>query len=226
MKISPHGYRIVAVLSCVGIVAIGGIAWCARALHPSFWFSAALPCIFIGWVLWFFRDPQRTPPPRNDVMVSPADGTVSDITPFDGDAATTAEGEHVKIGIFMSIFNVHVNRSPCAGRVLDVIHRPGVFLDARRPESSERNESVTSTISYQHRGRTCTVTVRQVAGLIARRIVTSVGPGREVAMGERIGMIRFGSRLELIVPRAVIGNVAVSPGQRVTAGETILIETA
>lgn len=229
MNISPHGYRAVAVLSCVALVALGGTAWCAFALHPAFWFAAALPCVFAGWVLWFFRDPKRTPPGRDDVMVSPADGTVSDVTHVGGDSATTAEeaeGAQVKIGIFMSIFNVHVNRSPCTGRVLDVTYRPGAFLDARRPESSERNESVTSTISYEHRGRAWTVTVRQVAGMIARRIVTSIVAGREVAMGERIGMIKFGSRLELIVPRAVVGRVAVSPGQHVTAGETILIETA
>jgi phosphatidylserine decarboxylase len=126
-----------------------------------------------------------------------------------------------KIGIFMSLASVHVNRSPCAGRVEKVMHCPGRFLDARDPDSSTENESAAIAIADAD-GRGVTVLVRQVAGVLARRIVCAVAAGDRLECGQRIGMIKFGSRAEVYVPAGSGFEVMVAPGRRVRAGETIL----
>lgn len=170
------------------------------------------------WVVWFFRDPERATPQDPAAFVAPADGRVADITPLGPDNPLGEPG--LRIGIFMSIFNVHVNRMPCDGRVVDVEHQPGAFLDARDPHAAERNESTTITL------RCCkpdaTVIVRQVAGLLARRIVTDLAPEQSVRAGQRFGMIKFGSRLEMLLPESLDCEVCVEPGQPVRAGETVL----
>jgi len=202
----------------VGATVVLGVLTAAGVL--TFWPAALLPGALWLYVVAFFRDPDRTPEAGGGFL-SPADGTVADVTPVGPEGPLGVES--VRIGVFMSIFNVHVNRSPCAGRVTKVAHHDGGFVDARRPEASDRNESATVWLDGEVDGRAVPVVVRQIAGLIARRIVTDVEPGRELRRGERIGMVKFGSRVELIVPAEWAGRVAVEPGQRVRAGRTVLV---
>lgn len=184
---------------------------------------AAVPGLVWLWVLWFFRDPDRTPPDDESLMVSPADGVVADITMLGPEAELGQDA--VKIGVFMNVFNVHVNRSPCDGEVVDVTHRPGAFLDVRDPAAAERNEAATIRMTHTRGGREYPVLVRQIAGLVARRIVTDLTVGQGLCRGERIGMIKFGSRLELILPKELVAEVRVELGQKVCAGETPLVAT-
>jgi len=195
----------------------------ALAAAVSVWFLAAAgpPLALWAWVLAFFRDPHRSPPAGEGLLVSPADGRVADVTPLGPESPLGRDG--LRVGVFMSVFNVHVNRSPCDGRVIRVEHRPGAFLDARDPHAAERNESAAVHLLARIAGAEHAVVVRQVAGLLARRIVTDVREGQELRRGERIGMIKFGSRLELLVPRELVGRVKVRVGQKVRAGETVLV---
>jgi phosphatidylserine decarboxylase len=124
----------------------------------------------------------------------------------------------------MSIFNVHVNRCPFDGVVERIDHQPGAFFDARSAQAIERNESATIYLTVRHEQREYPVVVRQIAGRVARRIVTDLRPGQQVARGQRIGMIKFGSRCELLVPIELAGRVAVEVGQTVTAGRSVLVE--
>ena len=197
------------------------LVWLAWAV--SWWLLAILaaPLAAWGWVLWFFRDPPRDTPPAGELFLSPADGTLSDITPIGPDGELGRNG--VKLGIFMSIFDVHVNRSPADARVRAVEHRSGAFLDARDPSAGERNESATIHMTYERGGMEYPIVVRQVAGLIARRIITDLTEGQTLRRGERIGMIKFGSRVELLLPDELVGEVRVEVGRHVRAGETVLV---
>ncbi len=206
------------VAACVLIIALAAkVAWPLAAI-------AILPLVVYGWVLWFFRDPQRNIPTGAGLLVAPADGTVTDITPLGPDSPLGCEG--VQIGIFMSVFSVHVNRSPAAGRVEKVVHAKGLFLDARDPHAGEKNESTTIYMTCTEGGRRFPIVVRQIAGLIARRIITDISAGLPVQRGVRIGMIKFGSRAELLVPAEHVGKVRVEVGQYASAGETVLVELA
>ncbi len=215
--LTSYGRREIALATMAGVVAAVAVGWLfvpATVLPLAVWF----------WVVWFFRDPNRRAPSEPGILLSPADGHVRDITPVGADSELGRAG--VKIGIFMSVFDVHVNRCPTEARVESVIYRPGVFLDARDPAASERNESATLRLICQQGQASHPVIVRQVAGLIARRIVTDVAIGQELAAGQRIGMIKFGSRVELIVPTELAGEIRVSQGQKVRAGETVLVAAA
>jgi len=184
----------------------------------------ALPIALWLEVLWFFRDPDRIAPKGDGLLISPADGHVADITNVGADSPLGCDG--VKIGIFMNVFDVHVNRSPAAARVVGCEHLAGAFLDARDPAAAARNESATIHLACAGGAddqAEYPLVVRQIAGLIARRIVTDVTEGRRLSRGERIGMIKFGSRVELFAPRERVGRVAVEVGQRVLAGATVLV---
>jgi len=191
----------------------------------GFWWWVAPLVVVLGlcwvWMLLFFRDPDRDIPRGEGLFVSPADGRVTDITNVGPESRLGCEG--LRVGVFMSIFNVHVNRSPCDGRVEEVAYTRGAFLDARNPHASERNESAAIRMIHSHNGKEYPVLVRQIAGLVARRIVTDVSEGQVVSRGERIGMIKFGSRLELMLPRELVGDVRVRLGDRVRAGRSVLI---
>jgi phosphatidylserine decarboxylase len=128
----------------------------------------------------------------------------------------------VQIGIFMGLMDVHVNRSPCGGRIAQISRQKGSFLDARDPHAWENNESVTVRIVHNHNGADHVVVVRQIAGLIARRIVTELAEGETVLRGQRIGMIKFGSRVELLAPSELAGEIPVQVGQKVYAGQSVL----
>ena len=157
------------------------------------------------------------------VLVSPADGTVAEVTELEHDEYIG--GPAVRIGIFLSIFNVHINRTPCATRVIRLRYERGEFLNALKPESALRNENMWIGLEEQefpHRP----LIVRQISGAIARRIVCDLKPGQRLARGEKFGMIKLGSRTELIVPKEDHLKVEVQVGQKVLGGETILISYA
>jgi phosphatidylserine decarboxylase len=170
--------------------------------------------------VWFFRDPERSIPEGEGIVLSPADGCVTDVTRLGPESLLGRNG--VQIGIFMSVFDVHVNRAPCQGRIEKIDRRKGTFLDARDQSAWQRNASATITMAHRLDGVEYPVIIRQIAGLIARRIVTDLVSGQAVAAGERIGMIKFGSRLEVLLPLELADRVCVQAGERVKAGQTLL----
>jgi phosphatidylserine decarboxylase len=221
VRLTKYGRREWAAATLVAAAGCGALAVMAWRMS---WLCLlpAIPIVLVWlWVTWFFRDPDRTPPEEPGVFLSPADGTVSDVTPVGSDSALGTDG--VQVAVFMSIFNVHVNRAPCDGRIESIEHHRGTFLDLRKPQAASRNESTTIRMTHTFGGRDHPVVVRQVAGLIARRIVTDITRGRTVRRGERIGMIKFGSRLELVVPDALAGEVCVAVGDKAVAGRTVLV---
>lgn len=168
--------------------------------------------IFLGlFVLFFFRDPQRTPPADPDTIVSPADGRVMEIVdePLNGKPGR-------RISVFLSIFDVHVNRSPIAGRITAIEYRTGKFYAAMRGRASAENEQN----SFYVQGERGEVVFKQIAGWIARRIVCWKAVGDSVIRGERVGMIRFGSRMDIWLPEGV--EIVTRPGQHVAGGTSIL----
>lgn len=222
MRLTPYGRKQILIAGvCAAVPLCASLV--LAAVHSPWWLLAAGVC-GASWlaVAAFFRDPHRTPPPGEALWVSPADGRVADVTALD---ASGPLGEpSVRIGIFMSVLNVHVNRSPLDAEVVEIIHRDGVFLDARDRGAIERNESATIRLKTVCGGRERSIVVRQIAGRIARRIVTDLAPGRRLRRGERIGMIKFGSRLELHVPAEMAQAVRVGVGERVRSGKTVLLE--
>jgi phosphatidylserine decarboxylase len=202
------------------LALFGGLSLAATVACAVFWWYAApfFGAIFL-FVVAFFRDPERQVPQGPGLVVAPADGRVTEISEADGPPLLA--GRIHKIGIFMSLTSVHVNRSPCSGRVEAVEHRPGRFLNAMAPAASAENESA-AVVLVDAEGRGGRVLVRQVAGLIARRIVTAVARGDRLERGQRLGMIKFGSRAEVYVPVDSGFEVLVKIGQSVKAGETIL----
>jgi phosphatidylserine decarboxylase len=184
---------------------------------------------FSAWALWFFlllflctvaffRDPERPVPPDPNLVVAAADGTVMDIVELDENEVLKSKTR--RVGIFLSIFDVHTNRAPIDGHVVYCQRRPGLFLDARQPDCSEKNESMT----WAFENPRVTIVVRQIAGAIARRIVAWAKVGDELNKGERFGMIRFGSRTELYLP--LNAEVLVKVGDHVLGGSTIIARLA
>ena len=220
--LSKHGLRTIVVATIgLGLLCVLA-AWGALRVSAVLWIVATMPAVVWLWTLWFFRDPDRTSPEGEHRFVSPADGIVADITPVGPDGRLGCEG--VKIAVFMSVFDVHVNRSPLGGQVDRIEHKKGSFLDVRDPLASERNESTTIYLTHTCCDEEYPVVVRQIAGLLARRIVTDISEGQTLLRGQRIGMIKFGSRLEFILPSTLIGEIRVGVGDRVTAGQTVLVE--
>ena len=162
--------------------------------------------------LAFFRDPEREVPSDPNLIVAPADGTVMDIIELE--ETEVLKGKTRRVGIFLSIFDVHTNRAPIDGRVVYRQRRPGLFLDARRADCSEKNESMTWAFENQR----VTIVARQITGAIARRIVGWANVGDELKKGDRFGMIRFGSRTELYLPLSA--TVLVKEGDHVAGGST------
>ncbi len=176
---------------------------------------AVIALVITAFVLYFFRDPHRVVPQDEGVVVSPADGKVIEISQG---SETSLQGQDVtRISIFMNIFNCHVNRSPLAGEVKQIVYYPGRFHSADKAKALMYNEHNRLLIEHDSGLQ---VTVVQVAGLIARRIVCWAEPGDRLRRGERFGMIRFGSRLDVYLPNKCA--VEVRKGQRVRAGESIL----
>jgi len=193
---------------------IGAAALLGASLWLAWWIPAAFSFLLLIGLLLFFRDPERTPPANPLALVSPADGKV--ICVDEAEDPCFGQGKFRRVGIFLSVLDVHVNRSPYAGTFEKTHYSAGEFLDARHLEVDLRNENQTWLLKTS-RG---TVLVRQIAGLIARRIVGWKKPGDSVQTGERFGMIRFGSRTDLYFPASCTPKV--QPGQRVVGGETVI----
>lgn len=180
-----------------------------------FWIGA----ILTAWCAYFFRDPERVTPVDDRLVISPADGVVSAVGP----AVPPRElgfgpGEMTRISVFMNVFSCHVNRSPARGRVTAIEYRPGKFVNAELDKASVENERNGVVIDSPN-GRIAAV---QVAGLVARRILCWAEPGSDLAPGERIGLIRFGSRVDVYLPLDAVPRVAL--GQTAVAGETVIAE--
>ncbi len=210
--ISPYaGWDLVLLFLLCGGLAVGlGIVHWALAIPPA--------VVFLG-VLFFFRDPPRRIPTQHDVLVAPADGRVTDIEEVE--EADYIRGRALRIGIFLSPLNVHVNRSPCDARVEYLVRRKGMHLPAYNPKAPARNVQTRIGLrETRHNGGP--ILVAQIVGKVARRIVCPVSEGTELARGQRFGMIRFGSRTELYVPvdAGFVAHVAV--GDRVRGGTTIM----
>jgi phosphatidylserine decarboxylase len=173
-----------------------------------------LSALLFAFCLNFFRDPNREVPPGEDIVVAAADGVVADIVEIDEDEVLKTKCK--RVGIFLNVFDVHVNKAPVAGKVTYLQHHPGLYLDARNPECSIKNEALTWAIE----GKYATLVIRQITGAIARRIVPWSKVGDTVEKGFRFGMIRFGSRTEIYLP--LTATVEVKIGDRVRGAETVI----
>jgi phosphatidylserine decarboxylase len=179
--------------------------------------------VLAGAVAWFFREPKRVSPTRPGLVVAAADGAVSHVVlaepPPELDLPA---GERLRISVFLSVFDVHVQRAPVSGVVTRAVYKPGKFLSADLDKASEDNERNSLLLTTDHGPGGTEVVVVQIAGLIARRIVCQVAEGEKVTVGDTYGLIRFGSRVDIYVP--VDSKVLVEPGQRTIGGETVLAE--
>ncbi|AUC54211.1 phosphatidylserine decarboxylase family protein [Sagittula sp. P11] len=205
----PEGRKFVAIAAAIAVVLF--LVW-----EPLGWLAAGVTV----WVYYFFRDPERVIPERPDVMVSPADGLVSLLEPAVPPAELgLGEAEMVRISVFMSVFNCHVNRLPSAGTVDVVAYRPGKFLNASLDKASEDNERNGLAVTLPDGRRYGVV---QIAGLVARRILCWTKNGDTLERGERFGLIRFGSRLDIYLPPGATPLVRI--GQTMVAGETVIAD--
>jgi len=207
--IHPDGWKFVAIAAAVTIVLF--LLW-----HPAGWVALILTL----WIAYFFRDPWRVTPVRPGLAVAPADGAVVavDRAPPPAELEMGAE-PMLRIGIFLSILDVHVNRMPVAGRVVKRVHRAGKFLNAGGAKAGEDNERMALRIAAKDGGD---IAVVQIAGLIARRILCDVDAGQDVIAGQRFGLIRFGSRTDVYLPPVWTPLAIV--GQRAVGGETVIAD--
>jgi phosphatidylserine decarboxylase len=187
------------------LLAAGVITWLAA------WFYAIPVLLLSAFFLWFFRDPERQIPALPGAVVSPGDGKVTDVSLVTADGIVSN-----RISIFLSVFDVHVNRSPIAGVIRDVRYQRGKFLNAMGANSAEENEQNIVTVE----GEGHTVVFKQIAGLIARRIVFNLEVGDHVACGQRVGLIKFGSRVDVLFDRDAA--IQVKQGDRVKGGASVL----
>jgi phosphatidylserine decarboxylase len=183
----------------------------ALAWFTGSWAWGIAPVLLAVFFLWFFRDPQRTVPGGEGLIVSPGDGLVTETV-----AINTPEGPRQRISIFLSVFDVHVNRSPIGGVLSRVRYQKGQYLNAMNPASAERNEQNVVTVH----GEGFEVTFKQIAGLLARRIVFNHAEGETVERGQRVGLIKFGSRVDVVIPAEAALRVKV--GERVKGGSSVL----
>jgi phosphatidylserine decarboxylase len=197
-----YGFSLLVVAAVV-VWFTGGWAW------------GVAPVLLAGFFLWFFRDPRRTIPTGAGLIVSPGDGLVTETVTI-----STPEGPRQRISIFLSVFDVHVNRSPIAGTLKSVRYRRGKYLNAMNPDSAEQNEQNIVTLRGQGADEGVEVTFKQIAGLLARRIVFNFAEGQAVERGQRVGLIKFGSRVDVVVPAGA--QLRVKVGQRVKGGASIL----
>jgi len=215
VRLAPEGWPFI--LPGWVLVVLG--AWVARG-SPWVWIPEVALFLLAVWLLIFFRDPTRTGPRGDQFVIAPADGKIVDVRVVDEPMYLKTQA--TRISIFMSVFDVHVNRYPATGMVELVRHHPGRFLHAASDKASLDNEQA----SVGLRGARGPLLVRQIAGLIARRIVTDGAAGDRATQGARMGIIRFGSRVDVFLPVAARSTVRVSVGDRVQAGATVLAEYA
>jgi phosphatidylserine decarboxylase len=208
VPINPEGYPFIGTFALVSLV----LFW---IWSPLGWIGTVLTL----WCVYFFRDPVRVTPVRDGILVSPADGRVSQITQAPPPKELGLGDRPLpRVSIFMSVFDCHVNRSPTAGRIERIVYRPGIFLNADLDKASEDNERNSFIIA----GADGRIGVVQIAGLLARRIVCFTREGDLIAVGGRLGMIRFGSRVDVYLPEG--GNFLVAEGHTMIAGETVIAD--
>ena len=197
---------------------LGGFFLLLAVLMGIFWWPLALPGLVVcGLIVWFFRDPRREIPTGAGTIVSPADGKLVEIVEIDDPVI----GPALRFGIFLSIFNVHANRASLPGRVVSVRYRPGKFLNALRPESTRENENLDIELSCSDIGGRI-IRIRQITGQFARRIVCWARVDDVFERGEMYGMIKLGSRTELVVPRDESLQIEAKIGDKVSAGSTVM----
>ncbi len=205
-KIHQEGYKFIAIAVIITLV-----------LYLLSGFLGLISLLLTIWVYYFFRDPERISINDENYLVSPADGLVLDVSEMNGPKEFVLEAKSFKkISIFMNVFDCHVNRSPCTGKVSEILYKPGKFLNASLDKASEDNERNYYKITNKN-GED--VIVVQIAGLIARRIVCESEENQELQQGSRIGMIRFGSRVDLYFENY---NTLIKVNQKTIAGETLL----
>ncbi len=208
VPVRREGWPFVAAFAVAAVIL--GMIW-----TPLFWIGL----ILTAWCAYFFRDPDRVVPVDDDFAISPADGIVSSVGMATPPTELDLGGEaRLRISVFMNVFSVHVNRAPVRGVVTKSVHKPGRFLNAELDKASDENERNSLLIDGPH-GPVAAV---QVAGLVARRILCWAVTGEEVGAGERFGLIRFGSRVDVYLPEGYTARVAI--GQTAIAGETVLAE--
>jgi phosphatidylserine decarboxylase len=193
----------------LGFIAAAVLVW----LVTASWLWAVAPFLLACFFFWFFRDPERPVPVEAGLVVSPADGKITEVARI-----LTPEGERIRLSIFLSVFDVHVNRSPIAGTVREVRYQKGKHLNALHSQSGEKNEQNLVTVQ----GDEFDVTFMQIAGILARRIVFRHRVGDFVERGQRVGLIKFGSRVNILLPDHAHLRVAV--GQRVKGGASVLAD--
>jgi phosphatidylserine decarboxylase len=211
VPVHRDGYKFIAIAAVVALVL-----WTLLPFSILAYVAAALT----AYVAYFFRDPPRVTALREGLVISPADGRVSMIEKVRPPAELgLGETERVRVSIFLSVFDVHINRSPIAGKITRSVYVPGAFLNAALDKASEENERRSLVVTMPSGGD---IAVVQIAGLIARRIVTFLKEGDNVGVGERFGLIRFGSRVDVYLPPG--RHASISVGQRAVGGETVLAD--
>ncbi len=198
-----------------------GIGLAVTVLLFLIWTPVGWICALLtAWVAYFFRDPDRVTPLRDGLVISPSDGRVATIEQVEPPPELAiAGGQRIRISIFLSLFDMHINRAPVAGKITRSVYVPGSFLRASNDQASEDNERRALVIETPGGAE---IAVLQIAGMISRRIVTYAGEGDTVGVGQRFGLIRFGSRVDVYLPQGQSSLVAV--GQRMVAGETVLAD--
>ena len=214
VRVAPEGWPFI--LPGWALVVLG--AWVARG-SPWVWIPEGALFLIAIWLLVFFRDPVRAGPRGEHYVIAPADGKIVDVRVVDEPLYLKAPA--TRISVFMSVFDVHVNRYPATGTIELLRYNPGKFLHAAAEKASLDNEQASVGI----RTAQGPLLVRQIAGLIARRIITDGTPGQRVGQGDRMGIIRFGSRVDVFVPVAGRAAVRVAVGERVRAGASVLAES-
>jgi phosphatidylserine decarboxylase len=219
IPLAPAGRREMLILTL--LLACPAVPCFAAGVAGHTWGWVTAVVLTLLWLggLAFFRDPDRQTPGESGILVAPADGKVVETSRLEHHP--DIDGPAMRMGIFLSVFDVHVNRSPCSGTVRRITYQPGEFLDARDPNSGQMNEANTIVVDPDDPS-TGPVVVRQIAGLIARRIVCDVKVGDRVQTGQRIGLIKFGSRTELIVSAGSGYAPAVAIGDRARGALTIM----
>lgn len=208
VPVHKEGYKFVLIFLAASLIL--GWIW-----DPLFWIGLLLT----AWCAYFFRDPERVTPLDDDLVISPADGRVSSIVQMKPpQELDLGDEEMLRISVFMNVFNCHVNRAPMAGTVRDVVYKPGQFLNAELDKASEENERSGMVIETSNGA----IGVVQIAGLVARRILCWTAANDHLDAGERFGLIRFGSRLDVFLPLKAVPRVSV--GQTAIAGETVLAD--
>jgi len=219
IPITKYGMPQVVIYPCLCALAMVIAIVLAAVSMPLFWVIEAVLLLVLIWMLSFFRDPERQIPAGDNLILSPADGTISDVEVVD--ESTVIDGPATRIGIFLSIFNVHINRTPCDVKIEKITYKKGSFINAMDSNCGKLNESNNIAMVRLKEPKE-KMLVRQISGAIARHIVCDAEQGQEFAGGAIFGMIKFGSRTELYLPAQSSAKILVKKGDKVRAGITIL----